>query len=385
MEIASKIAGYSLSEADNFRKAIGKKKAEIMKKEKEKFIQGCIKQKYARDIAEKIFNLIEKFAGYGFNKAHSASYALIAYQTAYMKYLYPIEYMTAILTAENRATSGPIKEEKMSRLVTEVKRMAIAVLPPDINHSDVEFSIENRAIRFGLSAVKNVGEAAIDNILIARHDKQFESFFDFLARVDGQKVNKKTLESLIKAGALDAFGKRSALLLAMDEIRKDVEKKQKQDMTGQNSLFGGDEDDPNTTTKNELPDTEEFSKSELLAFEKQFLGFYLSEHPALERLLKAGENLFKLSEITLAEHVGRKMKLAGLITAVKKIFTKKDGSEMAFVTVDDMTARMELVVFPKTYALHKDKLYEDNVIIFVGKIDEKEEKINILIEEIQSA
>ena len=134
-----------------------------------------------------------------------------------------------------------------------------------------------------------------------------------------------------------------------------------------------------------MPETDEFSKAEMLAFEKQFFGFYLSEHPAMERLLKAGENLFKLAEITLAEHVGRKMKLAGLVTQVKKIFTKKDGSEMAFVTVDDMTARLELVVFPKTYALHKDKLYEDNVIIFIGKIDEKEEKINILVEEIQSA
>ncbi len=385
MEIASKIAGYSLSEADNFRKAIGKKKPEIMKREKEKFIKGCISQKYMRDVAEKIFNLIEKFAGYGFNKAHSASYALIAYQTAYMKYHYPIEYMTAILTAENRATSGPTKEEKMSRLIAEVKRMNIHVLPPSINHSDVEFTIENGAIRFGLSAVKNVGEAAIDNILAARKMKEFSSFFDFISRVDGQKVNKKTLESLIKAGAFDAFGNRSALLIATDEIRKNAEAKLKKEASGQNSLFEDDEENDAVDSPDKLPETEEFSKSELLSFEKQFLGFYLSEHPSFSRLAKAAENLFKLSEISVSEHLGKKMKLAGLITSVKRIFTRKDGSEMAFVTIDDFTARLELVIFPKTYAFHKDKLYEDNVIIFVGKIDTKEEKINILVEEIENA
>ncbi len=392
MEIASKIAGYSLSEADNFRKAIGKKKADIMKREKEKFIKGCVNQKYSRELAEKIFNLIEKFAGYGFNKAHSASYAMIAYQTAYMKSLYPTEFMTAVLTAENRATSGPLKEEKMSRLVAEVKRMNIAVLPPDINESEIEFTIEKshdtNAIRFGLSAIKNVGEAAIDNILAARQSKKFDSFFDFISRVDSQKVNKKTLESLIKAGALDAFGKRSALLLATDEIRRQVDKQLKQEATGQNSLFeddNGGEDSNKQFNIKTLPETEEFSKQEMLAFEKQFLGFYLSEHPSHGRLMKACENLFRLTEITLADHLGKKLKLAGLIIAVKKIFTKKDGSEMAFVTVDDMTARLELVVFPKTYQLHKDKLYEDNVIIFIGKVDSKDDKISVLIEDVQNA
>jgi DNA polymerase III subunit alpha len=389
MEIASKIAGYTLSEADNFRKAIGKKKPEIMKKEKEKFIDGCLKQKYSRDISEQIFQLIEKFAGYGFNKAHSASYGLIAYHTAYMKSHYPIEYMTAILTAENRATSGPLKEEKMSRLVSEVKRMGIPVLPPNINFSEIEFSIEgeegHKSIRFGLSAIKNVGEAAMESIVNARNERRFNSFFDFIKRVDGQKVNKKTLESLIKAGALDVFGKRSSLLIAIEEVRKLAERKSKKEATGQDSLFGEEETSEENLNSENLPDTEEFTKAELLAFEKQFFGFYLSEHPATEKLLKAGENLFRLAEISESEHVGKKMKLCGLIVAVKRIFTKKDGSEMAFVTVDDMSARMELVVFPKTFELHKDKLFEDNVIIFVGKIDLKEEKINILIEDIESA
>ncbi len=359
-----------------------------MKKEKEKFVDGCLKQKYSRNIAEQIFLLIEKFSGYGFNKAHSASYGLIAYQTAYMKFHYPIEYMTAILTAENRATSGPAKEEKMSRLVAEVKRMGILVLPPDINNSDIEFSIETkektRCIRFGLSAIKNVGDAAIESILTARKEKLFSDFYDFVSRVDGQKVNKKTLESLIKAGALDSFGKRSSLLLATEEIKKDVEKKTKQKVFGQDSLFGEDDIAGEGKNAKSLPATEEFSKSELLAFEKQYLGFYLSEHPALEKLLKASENLFHFAELSIGEHMGKKIKLAGLIIAVKRILTKKDGSEMAFVTVDDMTARLELVVLPKVYGLHKDKLYEDNVIIFIGKIGEKEEKVNILVEEIES-
>lgn len=388
MQIASKIAGYSLSEADNFRKAIGKKKPEIMAKEKAKFVDGCVKQKYSRELAENIFSLIEKFAGYGFNKAHSASYALIAYQTAYMKAFYPVEYMTAVLSAENRATSGPQKEEKMSRLIAEVKRMNIRVLPPDINVSEVDFTIEKQgsevAIRFGLSAIKNLGEAAIENILTARLERKFSSFLDFLSRVNGQKVNKKTLESLIKVGAMDAFGKRSSLLAGTDEFRKKLEMRQKVISSSQTSLFGEDEEEVDVFSDLKLPDLEEFSKEEKLGFEKIYLGFYLSEHPAIEKITRATKNLFNLAELSLDEHVGKKMRLAGIITSVKKIITKKDAAEMAFVTVDDLTSRLEMVVFPKVYEASKTEIYEDNVITFVCKVENKDDRISLIAEEIVS-
>src|SRR3990167_2010636 len=201
MEIANKLAGYSMSKADNLRMAMGKKKKEMMKKEKEKFLDGCVKNGYKKSLAEKIFNFIEKFAAYGFNKPHSASYGLIAYWTAYMKANFPVEFMTALLSAELQGIAGPMREIKMAQAIEECRRMEISVLPPDINKSGQSFGIEEKAIRFGLTAIKNVGAAAIDAILTARKAGLFKSFKDFLYRVDLRRVNKKTVESLIKSGA----------------------------------------------------------------------------------------------------------------------------------------------------------------------------------------
>jgi len=267
MQIANKMAGYSMVEADKLRMAIGKKKREVMKKEKEKFIKGCSSRGLSVSMAENIFSLIEKFVGYGFNKAHSASYALIAYQTAYMKQKYPVEFMTAVLAAESRGASGPSRDEKIAQAILECRRMKINLMSPNINKSDVEFKIEAEKddkgeIRFGMSAIKNVGTAAIDSILAAREkDGDFKSFTDFIKRVDLSKVNRKTVESLIKAGAMDQFGKRASLLAAFSEIIERVHKGQEKKDQGQVSLFEVSESEEIIDV---LPEMEELSKEELL-------------------------------------------------------------------------------------------------------------------------
>ncbi|MCL5433046.1 MAG: DNA polymerase III subunit alpha, partial [Patescibacteria group bacterium] len=385
MQIANALAGYSLAEADNFRKAIGKKKPELMKKEKEKFIKGCIAHGYTKKTAEDVFALIEKFVGYGFNKSHSASYGLIAYQTAYMKTHYPVEFMTALLTAESRGSSGPVKNEKIAQAVAECRRLKIPILPPDINKSDSEFIIENKtSIRFGLSAIKNVGEAAIKSILTARNEKFFTSIEDFCERVDLGPVNKKTMESLIKAGAMDKFGKRTKLLITLPSITSEAQRIKKQKIEGQGSLF---DDDPKTSEPKKQAgqgdQIDDFSEHEKLAFEKEFLGIYLTSHPQIENLslIKSfvTHDLGLLSE----EKEGTRVKVGGIIEMSKRIFTKKSGSEMAFITIgDEKGLAIECVVFPKVFDEFKDLLIKDTVIVINGRIDTKNEKPVIIVERI---
>ncbi|MEK7073879.1 MAG: DNA polymerase III subunit alpha, partial [Patescibacteria group bacterium] len=261
------LAGYSWGDADKLRKAVGKKIPSEMKKQQEKFVDGCVKNGMTRNKAEEIFHLIEPFAGYGFNKAHAACYAVIAYQTAYLKANYPVEYMTAVLTAESRANTGDTRSEKIAMIVAECKRTGIHLLPPDINTSDIEFSIESGRIRFGLSAIKNVGEAAIESILRAREHGSFTTFSDFLRRVDVSKVNKKTLESLIQAGAMEPFGTRAALLSVVETKLEQVHKDRKAASSGQTGLFDTG-DAKQTSVLDHLPKVAELTSFELLGFEK---------------------------------------------------------------------------------------------------------------------
>ncbi len=376
MQIANTMAGYSMVEADKLRMAIGKKKREAMKKEKVKFINGCVNQGYTKRIAENIFSLIEKFVGYGFNKAHSASYGMIAYQTAYMKTKFPVEFMTAVLTAESRSTSGPIRNEKITRAVLECRRMSIGLLPPDINKSDVEFTIEKNQIRFGLSAIKNVGSAAIESILHARRDGDFKTFTEFISRVDLSKVNRKTLESLIKAGAVDQFGKRAALLTAYSQIVDRVNSTKNSKIDGQESLFSMEE---KLNLLDDLPEVEELSKEELLAFERDLLGFFLTEHPLaskiqiLEKKVTHRINSLTVSSIPVV--------IGGLITQVRKIITKKSGSEMAFVKIDDFTGSIELVIFPSVYERTKYLWINDNIILIKGRVNEREERLSVVVDD----
>lgn len=383
MQIANKMAGYSMVEADKLRMAIGKKKREVMKKEKEKFIKGCSSRGLSVSMAENIFSLIEKFVGYGFNKAHSASYALIAYQTAYMKQKYPVEFMTAVLAAESRGASGPSRDEKIAQAILECRRMKINLMSPNINKSDVEFKIEAEKddkgeIRFGLSAIKNVGTAAIDSILAAREkDGDFKSFTDFIKRVDLSKVNRKTVESLIKAGAMDQFGKRASLLAAFSEIIERVHKGQEKKDQGQVSLFEVSESEEIIDV---FPEMEELSKEELLLFEKQFLGFYITEHPLTNQINDLEKRVSHRLNM-LASEVKSTVVIGGIVTQVKKITTRQGGQEMAFVKIDDFTGSIELVVFPTVYERTKFTWVADKVVLVKGKVSEKDERLAVLVDD----
>lgn len=385
MEIAHKMAGYTMVEADKLRMAIGKKKLNVMKKEKSKFIKGCIKEGYTKGVAEKIFSLIEKFVGYGFNKAHSASYALIAYQTAYMKAHFPVEFMTAVLTAESRGSSGPVRNEKISQAVLECRRVNIGLLAPDINASDIEFTIEDapgdkkqRQIRFGLSAIKNVGKASIEAILTAREkDGPFKSFTDFVHRVDLSKVTRKTQESLIKAGAFDRFGKRAQLLAVYSQIVDKISTVKRKTVNGQISLFSQVEEE--TSTEDVLPEMTELSKEELLSFEKQMLGFYLTEHPLtpfIKKLeIKVSHRINAISQSSGIVIVG------GIISQVKKIFTRNRNNEMIFVKIDDFSGTIELIVFPKVFERTKSLWIADQIIIAHGRVSQKDDRLTVIVDD----
>ena len=382
---AIKIAGYSWEEADKFRKAVGKKIPSEMEKQKQKFIDGAVANGMERPKAEELFKLIEPFSGYGFNKAHATSYGMVAYQTAYMKANYPVEFMNALLTAESN------DPEKISSAVNECRRMKIKVLPPDINESNIGFtivpdkdSLERRAIRFGLSAIKNVGEAAIEAILEAREERKFVSFGDFLARVDSRRVNKKVVESLIKVGGLSAYGTRAALLASMEEIRSKVVKPKA--MQGQQGLFGEEkEKDPKDVVAFEqnlaVP---EFTQEELQSLERQLLGFSLSAKPIIELIgpleSEATHKIFEIGE----QESGTKVKIAAVVTEVRVVVTKTSGAEMAFVKVDDGTGSMELVVFPKIFKATRNVWVDYKPLLIAGRVDSREDTPSLLVEAIQT-
>ena len=380
---AIKVAGYSWLEADKLRKAIGKKITLEMKKQHDKFVEGCVTNGMARKKAEQFWILFEPFAGYGFNKAHAAGYATIAFRTAYLKAHYPVEFMTALLTAESRGTTGPAKNEKIAQAVAECKRIKLSVLPPDINKSQSDFSIENKInIRFGLTAVKNVGSAAIKSILDARAKGKFKSFKDFCIRVDLGPVNKKTIESLIKAGAMDTFGKRAALLKTYPEIVAMAHKKRKHQDEGQASLFGDSEE---TEHEKEIliSNVEDFSVEEKLYFEKEFLGLYLTSHPQKHNLLNLKSQTTHEIEALKEEEEGVKIKIGGIIESSRRIFTKKNNNEMAFLLIGNENGiSIECVVFPRVFEDYKHLLIVDSVIIIEGRLDLKNDKAAVIAEKI---
>ncbi len=384
---AIKLAGYSWLDADKFRKAMGKKIPAEMKKQEELFISGCIKKGLTEKKAKELFTLIAPFAGYGFNKAHAACYAMIAFRTGYLKAHFPVEFMTAVLTAESRGTTGPQKNEKIAQAVAECRRLDVPVLPPDINKSEHEFSIEeNTMIRFGLSAVKNVGSAAIESILAARKSKSFVSFQDFCNRVDLGKVNKKTLESLIKAGAFDSFGKRATLLIAMPDLMDQMSKSKKHEADGQGSLFGDDSVTISSSFDLSSIDVDDFTLEEKLVFEKEFLGLYLTSHPHMEIL--SSLKLLVTHEIDLleGEKVGSFVKIGGIIETARKIITKKSNAEMAFISVgDEKGMTIECVIFPKTYVQVKTYIVQDSVVMIEGRLDSKDDRLVIIADKVVPA
>ena len=384
---AINIAGYTWEEADKFRKAVGKKVPKEMEKQKIKFIEGSIKNGMKKAKAEELFRLIEPFSGYGFNKAHATSYGMVAYETAYMKANYPEEFMCALMTAECNDS------EKISAAVHECRRIGIQVLPPDINESAVDFVIssdkgelEKNGILFVLSAIKNVGKAAIEAILEARDEGEFLSFADFLSRVDARRVNKKVLESLIKVGALSAYGKRAALIATYEEVRNRVSKPKAS--KGQQGLFSQEEITKSAKAQNAqiMENVEEYSDEELQGLERQLLGFSLSARP-LGEVLSSLEHkaTHKIFEISPNETIGENVRIAAIVSEVKIIVTRRSGQEMAFVRAEDDTGSLEMVVFPKIFSETKDHWIDNKALIISGKVDSREDAPSLIVETIETS
>ncbi len=373
MKIAEALARYSMADADDLRKAMGKKIPEIMAAHRQRFVQGAMETGVPADKAAHIFDLMEKFGGYGFNKSHSAAYALIAYQTAYLKAHFPVEFLAALLTSEMGSIDHVVK------FVAECRSHAIPVLPPDINCSLKEFAVDRGRIRFGLVAVKNVGENAIDAIIEARRERSFSTVFDFCERVDLKKVNKRVLESLIKCGAFDTTGARRSQMMASLELALDYGQRVQKERCGpQLTLFGGEEC-PEPVNAPVMPDIAEWDERQKLAFEKESLGFYLSGHP-----LNRFEDV--LSKFTTADAVSIKeapdrasVRIGGLVRSTKTIKTKR-GELMGFATIEDMHGAVEVVVFSRVYAAVSGLLAEDTAVLVQGQIQKDEQSVKLVAE-----
>ncbi|NLY51229.1 MAG: DNA polymerase III subunit alpha [Firmicutes bacterium] len=366
MQIASRLAGFTLGQADLLRRAMGKKKPEVIAAQRERFLAGTGAQGVPRDVAERVFELMEYFAGYGFNKSHSAAYGLLAYQTAYLKAHYPAEYMAALLT------SIMDDSDKVALYAEDCRRQGLTVLPPDVNRSQINFSVENGRIRFGLAAVKNAGRSAMAAIVAAREEGgPFRSLQDFCRRVDLRSINKRTLESLIKAGALSSLpGNRAQHLAVMDAVVREAQAYQSQRASGQGTLL---DLMPDNAREAPLPELLEVQKAELLAWEKEALGFYLTGHPLADKVeLLRQVSTVQSNELTELEDAARVV-MGGLVTGLKRIRTNK-GETMAFVTLEDLTGSLEVVVFPRTYAQSKSILQPDALIVVRGRVSKREEE-----------
>jgi DNA polymerase-3 subunit alpha len=388
IQMLTKVAGYSAGEADLVRRAVGKKKEKELVKHRSTFIEGAMKTSgLDRAAAEDIFDAIEYFANYGFNKAHSADYAIITCQTAYLKAKYPVEYMTALLTVEQHNT------EKVGLLVAECRRMGIAVLPPDVNQSCQDFTIEETdggpalsgiegsAIRFGLGAIKNVGSGPVEAIIEAREKGgPFQSLDDFCRRTDLRRVNRRALECLIKVGSLDRFGGRAALLAGMDQMIGVSQTTHRARDVGQMSMFDVMEGSMGVAAAIELPPIPDPPRKEMLDWEKELLGLYLSEHP-LQQVLENLEGTVTFSGEIDESMNGRRLALAGVVSWVREILTKR-GDPMAFVGLEDLQGAIELVVFPRTYEKVRHLLQADKLLLVRGKVDAKGREPKILCDEV---
>ena len=400
IQIASELAGYTPGDADLMRRAVAKKKKKEMAQHEIQFIEGAVEHGVPRKNAEKIYEDIVFFANYGFNKSHAADYAVITVQTAYLKVYYPVEYMAALLTV------ALDNQEKVTNFITESRKMGIAVLPPDINHSDLGFAIqegvaeaktrsfgrssfdfdvpEGSAIRFGLGAVKNVGHGPVEEILRAREEGPFTSLEDFCDRTDLRQVNKRALECLIKVGAFDQFEDREKVLAVLDRMMQLSSSAWEAKDSGQISLFEMFDMPAQQSTSDLFSPPPTFTPvpiKERLDWEKELLGVYVSEHP-LERVTANYRHVITCMSNEVSQRVGRRVALAGMVAGTRTIFTKK-GDRMAFVTLEDLQGRCDLTVFPKTFASTPEHLLEEGSVVLVrGKVEKRDDHINILVDEI---
>jgi DNA polymerase III subunit alpha len=374
MKIATDLCGFTMAEADQLRKAVGKKKRDLMEAQKEKFVAGGVENGYDKAFVTSLWGLIEKFAEYGFNKSHTVAYGVVSYQTAWLKTHYPVEYMAALLTSvKNHKDNKPL-------YLNECRRMGIAVLPPNVNESESDFTPRGDEILFGLSAVRGVGEGIVEEIVRARTQKgRFEDFRDFCDKVDGSVLNKRTLENLILAGAFAPLGHtRRGLLAAYEPMVDAAQARKKQEAAGQFSLFdsGGGEADAVELEDGPEISVEEFDKSRLLKNEREMLGLYVSDHPlfGIEREL---ERHVDTSCAGLREKSdGASATVAGVLTALTKKFTKK-GDTYLIATLEDLSGNVEVVFWPNTYRAAHEVLEEDAVLVVTGRIESRDESVKL--------
>jgi DNA polymerase-3 subunit alpha len=370
-QVAAKMAGFSLGEADMLRRAISKKDQALMEHYRARFIAGCEKNGYSRELAEEVYAQIEKFAGYGFNKAHSAAYAYIIYQTAYLKANYPVEYMAALLTSMSGISTK--KKDSTALYIAEARRLGISVLPPDVNESRADFTdLPGQRIRVGLGAVKNVGGAAVEAILREREAHgPYRGLGDFCRRVDLRVCNRRAIESLIKAGAFDSFGvARARLLAGLDDCLRRVQARSRERARGERSLFdllGPGLGEGAEAEEDVWPDVPEWDSRERLQYEKEALGLYISGHP-LEAVAEA-LRLRAHPIASLDERLdGDRCTVAGMVAQVRRTATRR-GETMAFLLLEDLTGQTEVVLFPKVYGeVDKSLLEEDRLLLVRGRV-----------------
>lgn len=379
MRAAVELAGYTPSESDELRKAISKKKKEEIEKHRAKFVKGAVEKGMEQSTADAIYSDWEEFARYGFNKSHAADYGVIAVQTAYLKAHYPAEYMTALMSASASQT------EKVAYYIADARMMGVPVLQPDVNASEWDFSIEDVQaqpnIRFGMGAIKNVGEASVQPIIEERiANGKFTDLNDFARRVDLRTVGKRSLEGLIKVGALDSFGNRASLLAALDRIVSISSVHFRAADAGQMSLFGAA---TGIVEEIHLPEVKDVDKREMLNWERELIGLYITDHPLNEHQATLAQIVSYFSgQLSEAAHE-EKVRVAGLITVVRP-YTTKTGKPMGFVTIEDIQGTVELVMFPKTWTKFSAQMTVGRIIIAKGKVDNANPPAKILVDEIQT-
>src|SRR5437879_3421831 len=366
MQIANRLAGYSLGEADLLRRAMGKKIASEMAAQRERFVTGAVQRGFPQKKIEKIFDLMAQFAGYGFNKSHSAAYALLAYQTAYLKTYYPVEFMAALLTSVTGNTDDVVK------YINECREMGIAVEPPDINVSDANFTPHGNAIRFGLAAVKNVGRNAIESIIAGRKEQgSYRSIFEFCEKVDLRLLNKRVLEALIKSGAMDPLGRRAQLMAVIDRAIERAQKTQRDTESGQHGLFGVFQEDEAHNRNEQLPSVPDWDEHTRLAAEKEILGFFITGHP-LEKYLDKLRDFNALSTEDIASmksSTGKDENLstAGIITNLRVLKSKR-GEFYAQGALEDLAGSIEMLVFPEAYRKLQEKVKMEVPVLVRGGV-----------------
>jgi len=373
IKIAQELAGFTFSEADVLRKAIGKKIRKLLIAQKEKFIEGCRKNEIDENIAQKIWHWIEPFAKYSFNRSHAAAYALIAYQTAYLKANFPVEFMASLLTSEKADT------ERIGFLISECKKMGIEVLSPDVNESLENFTVvPPNKIRFGLTAIKNVGWNVVEAIVKERKNSgPYQSIFDFISRVNSKDLNKKSLESLIKAGTFDKLAERKQLLDNLEKLLEFARETQKSKTNGQRGLFDGQTYNINFQLISAKPATE----AEKLSWEKELLGLFVTSHP-----LENFKNVFAKNALGIDKIknsiINRTVKIGGLISSIKKIITK-NGRPMLFMSLEDLSDKIEVIVFPGVIEKNPTIFQENKIVLVSGRVDNRDGVPKLICEDIE--